>query len=232
MRTTTRPAVPAAPLADRSLSPAGRGAASWGASAPLRPQYAPLVPLRGRARGSTPSTRITSPCGSCHAGPAAHAHGRAGRPGLATVQPLARPLCVRGRGGRPRMNLSDVGVGPRLERAQVPRLPDRSRPAWGGSVERDCAARAACPAATRRSPTDTFGVSLAGPRPRGRHIKRTAIGQRGGEGSIPRDHKQEKHQAGVTDAAPGGTTGGATGVGVVRPESLCCAAAYSRDRSA
>jgi hypothetical protein len=108
--------------ADRSLSPAGRRVTPWGASAPLRPKYAPLLPLRGWARASTPIARITSPCGACHAGPLARASGRAGRPCLATVQALAQPRSGGG-GAAPPVELGSVGAATGLDAPYVRRLP-------------------------------------------------------------------------------------------------------------
>lgn len=94
--------------------------------------------------------------------------------------------------------------------------PSRSRPAGGGSIDRDCAARASCPAASQRLPERRRGRRLswfgAG---RGQHLKPLPYRKRGGEGSIPRGHNST-HQAGDTGAALGGTSGSASGVGVVR----------------
>ena len=174
---------------------------------------APLMPLRGRARGYTPSAHITSPLGARHVGPMAPAHGRAGRPGLATVKPLARPLCVGG-GALPPADLARVGAGTPLDRAYGHRLPRpvssrvgrELRPGLRGAgrLPHCCAvaphARSrACQPVRLRSAYKTWCYRCCG-----------------GEGSIPRGHNT-KHQAGDTGAAPGGTTGGASGGGEFPP---------------
>jgi len=145
----------------------------------------------------------------------AHTHGRAGRPGLATVKPLARPLCVGG-GAMPPDDLARVGAGTPLDRAYGHRLPQLFSSRWGGSIDQDHAARAACPTASQRFPERRRGRRLswfgAG---RGQHLKPLPYRKRGGEGSIPRGHNST-HQAGDMGAALGGTSGSASGVGVVR----------------
>ncbi len=125
--------------ADRSFSPAGRRASPWGARAPLRPGYrAPSAAARpGKGlhtfRSHHKPLRVMS-CGVCD--PRSRPGWTPGSGDCATPCPAA---LRRGRGvhaltlWHPRMNQSDVGVGTRLDRAQVHRLPTVLVPRGAGA---------------------------------------------------------------------------------------------------
>lgn len=94
-------------------------------------------------------------CGAC--GP----HSRTGWTPVSSDCSIPCPAAWRrGRGVTPPDVLAGVGAGTPLDRAYGHRLPRPfSCPAWGGSIERDCAARAACPTAWRRPPSRRLAAS-------------------------------------------------------------------------
>jgi len=133
---------------------------------------APLLPLRGRARGSTLSARITSPL---------RGHVMRGlRPTLtarldAWVWRLCNPLPGRfasGAGRCPRMTWPAWAPARAWTALTATGSPGRSGPVVDGSGERDSAAPAACPTAMRRPPTEACRCRLSR---RDGHLKPFAI---------------------------------------------------------
>lgn len=224
--------------ADRSFSPAGRRATPWGARAPLRPEYrAPSAATRpGKGlhtfRSHHKPLRVMS-CGAYV--PRSRPGWTPGSGDCATPCPAA---VRRGRGvhahtlWHPRMNQSDVGVGTRLDRAQVHRLPAVLVPHGAGASTGTARRLPLAPLLRSGSPSQARGLALRlACAARGQRLKTLAYSKGGGEGSIPRGHDS---------SAPSGRHGcGAgwhirkrVGGGCSPPRKSGCAAAYQRDRSA
>jgi hypothetical protein len=218
--------------ADRSFSPAGRRATPWGARAPLRPEYrAPSAAARpGKGlhtfRSHHKPLRVMS-CGAYV--PRSRPGWTPGSGDCATPCPAA---LRRGRGvhaltlWHPRMNQSDVGVGTRLDCAQVHRLPAVLVPHGAGASTGTARRQPLVPPLRCGTLSNAGGVAAPGQR-----LKPLAYSTRGGEGSTPRGHDS---------SAPSGRHGcGAgwhiwkrVGGGCSPPRKSRCAAAYLRDRSA
>lgn len=131
-------------------------------------------------------------------------------PVSATAHLLARPLRSRG-GLRPNF-LGSVGAATRLCAAYGNRHPSPARPAGAG----------ASPGAARRQALAPL-LRIGSQRRESAFVEYKKGGYTvcGGEGSKPRGHVSR--QAGDMGAAPGGTTGGASGAGAVRSKvRLCC----------
>ena len=170
-------------MAYRSLSLAGREAVPYGSRDPSRPECAPLLPLRGRARGSSPPACITSPpygvlVMQCRF--ASHAPGRAGRPCLRLTNPLPGRFALRG-GAAPPDALGSVGAATRLAAAYGHRLP-RARLVPLGR-ERRRGQRAAWRLPRRDAAATGRGAMAA-------KYKTRPYTRSGGEGSIPRGHRK------------------------------------------
>ena len=227
MRTTSCPAIPP----DRR--PTGRfprldaGPLPGVLGHPSGPNTAPLLPLRGRARGNAPSARITSPlrghvmrglrppltdgldarvCDGVTPCPAASRRGRGAAPGCPSRRGRRHALGPRLRPPAPPAVLVPHGAGASNGTARRrPLVPPRS----GGPL----------PTLDQRRPSKR----------RPPRIKLRATGYVEERAQYPAATRNQ-HQAGVTGAAPGVTTGGATGAGDVCPKVQLCRGEHTRPR--
>lgn len=189
---------------------------------------APLLPLRGRARGYTPSAHITSPLGARHVGPMAPAHGRAGRPGLATVKPLARPLCVGG-GALPPADLARVGAGTPLDRAYGHRLPRPVSSRVGRELRPGLRGAGRLPHCYAVAP-HARARACKPVRSGGAHIKLGAIGVVEERAQYPAATTQSTKRETRVRRRVAQREARREGVSSLR--KFCCAVAYSRDHGA